>query len=41
MKLLYRQEFHVRKALVLRTTQLAGGLLLKMLKHFEVLLDQP
>ena len=41
MKLLYEQELHVRKSLVIRTAQLAGGgLLLKMLKHFKVILDE-
>ena len=30
---------HVRKALVICATQLAGGLLLKMLKYFEVMLN--
>ena len=30
---------HVRKSLVICATQLAGGLLLKMLKYFEVMLN--
>ena len=30
---------HVRNSLVICTTQLAGGLLLKKLKHFEVMLN--
>ena len=38
MKLLYKQEQHVRKSLNIYATQLAGGLLLNMLKYFEVML---
>ena len=30
---------HVRKSLVICATQLAGGLLLKMVKYFEVMLN--
>ena len=37
MELLYEQEEHVRKSLVICATQLAGGLLLKKLKYFEVM----
>ena len=36
MKLHYE---HVRKYLAICSTQLAGGLLLKMLKHFEAMLN--
>ena len=36
MELQYEQELHVRKSLVMRATQIAGSLLLKMLKYFEV-----
>ena len=39
MKLEYKQEQHVRKSLVIYATQLIGGLLLKKLKHFEVMLN--
>ena len=35
MEIYYEQECHVRKC----ATQLAGGLLLKMLKYFEVMLN--
>ena len=35
----YEQEKHVRKSLVICATQLAGGLLLKKLKYFEVMLN--
>ena len=37
MKLYYEQENHVRKFLVICATQLAGGILLKMLKYLEVM----
>ena len=37
MELQYEQERHVRKPLDLCATQLAVGLLLKMLKYFEVI----
>ena len=37
MKLQYKQEY-VIKSLVICSTQLAGDLLLKMLKYFEVML---
>ena len=36
MELQYEQEQHVRKSLDICATQLAGGLLLKMIKYFEV-----
>ena len=39
MKLQYEQEWHVRKSLVICATKLAGGLLLKMLKYFKVMLN--
>ena len=39
MELQYEQELHVRKSLVTCATQLAGGLLLKRLKYFEVMLN--
>ena len=35
----YEQEKHVKKFLVVCVTQLAGGLLLEMLKYFEVMLN--
>ena len=35
----YEQEQHVRKSLVICATQFAGGLLLKELKYFEVILN--
>ena len=38
MKLKYEQEQHVIKCFVIFATQLAGGLLLKMLKYLEVML---
>ena len=39
MELWYEQEKHIRKPLVICTTQHAGGLLLKKLKYFEVMLN--
>ena len=36
---LYEQEQHVRKSIAICATQLAGGLLLKRLKYFEVMLN--
>ena len=39
MELWYEQEYHVRKSIVTYAAQLAGGLLLKMLKYFEVMLN--
>ena len=39
MELKYEEEQHSRKSLVKCATQLAGGLLLKMLKYFEVTLN--
>ena len=36
---LYEQEQHVRKSIAICATQLAGGLLLKKLKYFEVMLN--
>ena len=38
MELKYKQEQHVRKSLVICATQLARGLLLEILKYFEVIL---
>ena len=38
MELQYKQEQHVRKPSVICETQLAEGLVLKMLKYFEVIL---
>ena len=40
MELKYKQEQHVkRKSVIISATQLAGGLLLKILKYFEVVLN--
>ena len=39
MELLGEQKYHVRKSLVTCATQLAGSLLLKMLKYLEVMLN--
>ena len=39
MELYYKQEQLVKKPLVIRVTQFAGGLLLKELKYFEVMLS--
>ena len=39
MELEYKQEQHVRKSLVICTTQLAGGFLLKKLEYFETMLN--
>ena len=39
MKLYYEQGQHVRESLAICTTQLAGSLLLKKLKYFEVMLN--
>ena len=39
MELYYEQEQHARKSLLMCATQLAGGLLLKELKYFEVMLN--
>ena len=39
MELKYKQEQHVRKSFVICATQLARGLLFKMLKYFEVMLN--
>ena len=39
MKLKYEQKQHVRKSVVIWVTHLAGGLLLKMLNYFEVMLN--
>ena len=36
MNLKFERELHVRKPLVTSTTQLAGGVILKMLKYFKV-----
>ena len=33
-------RIHVKKSIVICTTQLAGGLLLKMLKYFEFMLKE-
>ena len=38
MELWYKQKWHVRKSLVTYATQLARGLLLKMLRYCEVML---
>ena len=39
MELKYEQKQHVRKSIVIWATHLAGDLLLKMLKYFEVILN--
>ena len=39
MELSYEHEQHVRKSLVICATQLAGGLLLKKVKYFEVMVN--
>ena len=39
MKLYYELAYHVKKYLVICTTQLVGGLLLKKQNHFEVTLN--
>ena len=39
MELWYEQEQHIRKSLVICATHLTGGLLLKKLKYFEVMLN--
>ena len=39
MELQYEQEQHVRQSFVIFAIQFAGGLLLKKLKHFEVVLN--
>ena len=38
MELKYEQKQHIRKSVVIWATHLAGDLLLKMLKHLEVML---
>ena len=39
MKIQYEKEWHVRKCLLISATPLAGDILLKQLKYFEVMLD--
>ena len=39
MELPYKQEKHVRKCFVIRATQRAGGLLLKMRQYFKVMVN--
>ena len=39
MELKYEQQKHVRKSLAILATQRAGGLLLKKLKYFQVMLN--
>ena len=39
MELSYKQEQHVKRYLAIYATHLAGSLLLKMLKHFAVILN--
>ena len=39
MKLQYEQKKHVKVSLATCAIQFAGGLLLKMLKYFEVMLN--